>query len=286
MAIERHRSEAIRGTPGSWPNRDLQLLGTVPDSAVAKLSGRRTKSVWAKRKALGIPAYVEPVQPWTAKEDQLVLSLPLLAAARALGRTTYQVELRRRALGRTKLRPAAETVLTLEEAKQRIEVPRYDSPEQEDRVRFVGGPYRPPYVPYGEILRCELRGELEVAGYSSGLIPWPIAKGRTKQFILCGDLVKALRTESRAAVSFHFGMSLAAASAYCQKRLGHAQEKIKTLARSSLFPQLFTNAARLGPPTSNQSCGDPRLAGRQTMAAIRRRCPSVFPAVDWPTVAD
>jgi hypothetical protein len=79
-------------------------------------------------------------------------------------------------------------------------------------VRLVGGPYLPPLLPSGARLMCELRGELEVDGYTNALIPWPVACGHRKQLILCGDLLRALRTESVAAMVFHFGISHALVS--------------------------------------------------------------------------
>jgi len=58
-----------------------------------------------------------------------------------------------------------------------------------------------------------------VGGYSNALIPWPTAVGHAKQLIVCGDLVRALKTESVLAVSFHFGISRALVSEY-RHRLG------------------------------------------------------------------
>jgi hypothetical protein len=88
------------------------------------------------------------------------------------------------------------------------------SPES---VKFIGGPYGPPSVPKSGVLRCVLRGWLKVDGYSSGLIPWP--RGKQGAFIVCGDLVKALRTESLAAVEYHWGVSHDTVSMW-RKRLG------------------------------------------------------------------
>jgi len=84
---------------------------------------------------------------------------------------------------------------------------------------LLGGPYLPPLVAIGGWLKCELRGELQVGGYTNAFIPWPVAVGHAKQLIVCGDLVKALKTESRLAVSFHFGISRALVSEY-RHRLG------------------------------------------------------------------
>jgi hypothetical protein len=74
------------------------------------------------------------------------------------------VKIRRTKLLR-KLGPQkAPQLLTLEEAKLRVEVPEYDSNEQEEKFRLVDGPYAPPLIAIGGWLKCELRGELRVGG--------------------------------------------------------------------------------------------------------------------------
>jgi len=91
-----------------------------------------------------------------------------------------------------------------DEARERIEVSQYESKEQEELVRFVGGPYEPPFVPIGGWLKCKVRGNLKVGGYTNALIPWPTASGHFKRLIVCGDLVKAAKTRSCRAESYHF----------------------------------------------------------------------------------
>jgi hypothetical protein len=80
-----------------------------------------------------------------------------------------------------------------------------------DRVRLLCGPYRPPRTRPGHRLFCALRGTVTVAAFSDGEIPWPLAKVRGTRgrgaFIVCGDLVKALRRESSAAVQHWWGVS-------------------------------------------------------------------------------
>ncbi len=192
----------------------MRLLGTRPDADVGRLIGRPGKAVWAKRKALGIADPPSLVRHWTEDEDRVVLSQPTGEAARSLHRTVMAVRIRKRKLLRACKPEAAPKLLGLEEARLRIKVPRYDSKEQEELVRFIGGPYAPPLVAVGGWLRCALRGDLQVAGYTNALIPWPVAAGHRKQLIVCGNLVKALKTESRLAVAFHFGISPALVSEY------------------------------------------------------------------------
>jgi hypothetical protein len=171
------------------------LLGTKPDADVGRIIGRPGKAVWAKRHALGVPDPPSLVRLWTEDEDKVVLSQSVAEAAKALNRTNEAVKIRRAKLLR-KLGPdKPPKLLTLEEAKLRIEVPKYDSKEQEEQFRLVDGPYAPPLIAIGGWLKCELRGELPVGGFTNALIPWPVAVGHAKQRIVCGDLVRALKTE-------------------------------------------------------------------------------------------
>jgi hypothetical protein len=202
-----------------WTDAEIQLLGTKPDAEVGRLTGRPGKMVWAKRRALGIADAPSLIRSWTEDEDKVVLSLPVAEAAQALNRTVVAVKIRRAKLLRKLSPETTPRLLTLEEAKLQIEVPKYDSKEQEEKFRLVDGPYAPPLLAIGGWLKCELRGELQVGGYTNALIPWPVAVGHTKQRIVCGDLVRALKTESLAAVCFHFGISHSVVSEY-RNRLG------------------------------------------------------------------
>jgi hypothetical protein len=78
---------------------------------------------------------------------------------------------------------------------------------QKNRGQFqlLFGPYAPPSVPRNGRLRCEMRGLLRVGSWSDGLIPWP-RRYQTGSIILCGDLVRAVETESVEAVSHHWGV--------------------------------------------------------------------------------
>jgi hypothetical protein len=196
-----------------WTEDEIRLLGTKSDFEVGRMVGRPGKAVWAKRQALGIAAPPPLVRHWTEEEDQVVLSKPSAEAAQLLTRTKAAIAIRRRKL-RCASSGEATKLLSPEEAKRRIEVPRYDSKEQEEKVKFISGPYVPPFVPIGGRLKCELRGMVQVGGYSNAIIPWPVAANHPRQLIFCGDLVKALKTESRVAVSFHFGISPQTVSGY------------------------------------------------------------------------
>jgi hypothetical protein len=190
-----------------WTESEIQALGTMPDFELGRRIGRPGKAVWAKRRSLGIPDPTSGIREWTDEEDQLALSVPVAEAAKLLNRTVMAVKIRCRKLRRKLAPEGATTLLTLAEVKDRLMVSPYDSKTQEERLRFVGGPYSPPLVEHGCWLRCKIRGRLHVGGYSNALIPWPTAIGHARQLIICADLLTALRTESRVAVCFHFGLS-------------------------------------------------------------------------------
>jgi hypothetical protein len=71
--------------------------------------------------------------------------------------------------------------------------------------QLLFGPYAPPRIPRTQRLLCEMRGYLRVGSWSDGLIPWP-RRYRTGSIILCGDLARAVETESVEAVSHHWGV--------------------------------------------------------------------------------
>jgi hypothetical protein len=81
----------------------------------------------------------------------------------------------------------------------------------DERFRLLHGPYRPPRTKPGQILCCRLRGKMTVVRFSDGRIPWPLARndlngGRGHgTYVLCGDLIKALRLESNQAIQYWWG---------------------------------------------------------------------------------
>jgi hypothetical protein len=76
-----------------------------------------------------------------------------------------------------------------------------------DRFRLHFGPYKTPIFKYGDVVICDVRGEVELVGLTGGLIPWPIGKrGRHKAIAVFGALSEAIRRESGVAVAHHWGI--------------------------------------------------------------------------------
>jgi len=70
--------------------------------------------------------------------------------------------------------------------------------------KLLHGPYHPPKCRLGQKLWGELRGCVPVVKIYRGRIPWPMTavKRRARGYILCGDLVKAVKRESEIAVCY------------------------------------------------------------------------------------
>jgi hypothetical protein len=69
------------------------------------------------------------------------------------------------------------------------------------------GPYKAPRVRIGSELECAMRGPVRVKCFSAGPVKWPcLHRGGRPGFILCGDLVRAVQTESLAAVEKGWGV--------------------------------------------------------------------------------
>jgi DNA-binding Xre family transcriptional regulator len=78
----------------------------------------------------------------------------------------------------------------------------------EERYKLLHGPYQPPAVGIGDRLQCELRGDVVVKAWSDAIIPWPCVRiGGRPGFILCGDLVRAVKCESSLAIQHWWGVS-------------------------------------------------------------------------------
>ena len=79
--------------------------------------------------------------------------------------------------------------------------------QERDRVKLLGR-YRTPRFRYGDVVTCEVRGDMKIVGLSNARGPWP--KGRTgkrsRASILYGARAEAVRRESAVAVAYWFGV--------------------------------------------------------------------------------
>jgi hypothetical protein len=212
----------MKRKPKPWTNRELALLGTRSDAEVAELTSRTFGTVWQKRRALGIAQPALRFRRWTLAEDKVIGTASDAVTAARLGRTEMAIKSRRAVLERNQGTRRTKSVLSdpkpsaaalKELGPQPITVPRDPSLADDDRYRLIDGPYYPPRTARGHFLVCEFRGKVKVGGYSNAPIPWPRIWNR-RSLVMCGDLVRALKTESRYAISYYWGLSLASVSAY------------------------------------------------------------------------
>ena len=88
-------SSAPRSAAPLWSREDLTLLGTMPDSAVARLLNRPPIAVRRRRQKLGIRPYHSSSRRWTPEEEQLLGTMPDKRLARRLKRSVETVRTRR-----------------------------------------------------------------------------------------------------------------------------------------------------------------------------------------------
>lgn len=132
---------------------------------------------------------------------------------------------------------------------------RYIPDEQRFRLRY--GPYNPPVIKGGYLVDV-VRGKLPFSHFSNGRIPWPIAKRRgpagSGGYILCCDLVRALKLEAAAAISYHWGV--------CSETV----TKWKTLAEAPVL----TKGAKVLMAIGREYAVLPEVRVRMSQAACRR----------------
>ena len=261
----------------------------MSDAEVAQTTGRTFGGVWAKRRERGIPQPSLKFRHWTPAEDELVGTAPDAEIGARLGRTATAVHSSRAILERERARSETNQVVSdpapcpdvLQALQSRpIAVPRDRSPADDDRFKLIGGPYYPPRTDRGRFLVCELRGKVKVGGYSDAPIPWPRIWQR-RSLVLCGDLVRGLRTESVLAVAYHWGLSRAIVSYYRQQfrieryTLGSYRLFRKTIdAARTPAARAKLVAAREGKPSLQSAASRERLRTIQSLpkpAEFKRR---------------
>lgn len=119
------------------------------------------------------------------------------------------------------------------------------------------GPYGPPKTARGKFLVCESRGKVKVSGYSDGPIPWPIKWRTRNSLILCGDLIQAVRRESKLAVAFHWGVSLKMVQVWrrildVEPYTPGSQWLMRTTARENSTPRKMRRLTELARPVGRR----------------------------------
>jgi len=120
--------------------------------------------------------------------------------------------------------------------------------------KLLHGPYYPPRVGVGSELFCEIQGYVRCRKWSDGPIVWPraCAPGRNGRpaYVLCGDLIRAVRCEASLAIQHWWGVSESLVSRW-RKALGVDQFNEGTLrlysahASRVFTPELTNRAVRL-----------------------------------------
>jgi hypothetical protein len=139
----------------------------------------------------------------------------------------------------------------------------------DDRVKVLHGPYRAPRLRVGDHAVCLLRdGDVVVTSWTDAPIPWPRChafgtRGGGSGLLLAGDLVKAVRQESAAAVMYWWGVCSSAVWRW-RKALG------VTCTDNPGSARLIRAAALKGGAKLRQMAGRPdggkRIAGPEVMS--------------------
>jgi hypothetical protein len=90
-----------------------------------------------------------------------------------------------------------------------------------DRFKLLSGPYRALRCRKGDVVFCDVRGEVVVRGMSAGRIPWTVTRLKRSRplLIVFAGLAEAIRRESNQAVAFWRGIDKQTVSKY-RKVLG------------------------------------------------------------------
>jgi hypothetical protein len=134
-----------------------------------------------------------------------------------------------------------------------------------DRFRLLGK-YRTPRVRVGRFVRCLIRGEIEVVGFTDAPIPWPLGRtSRRPAIIVYAGLARAIRRESAQAVGYWWGVGMDRVWKW-RKALGvGATTEGTSRLRSAYCAEPWFEAARA---KSAAKSGGP--ARREKIAAARR----------------
>lgn len=131
---------------------------------------------------------------------------------------------------------------------------------------LIDGPYFAPNVLPGDWIDCALTGgRVCVGGWSAGPIPWPrrFKTGR-HSLILCGDLIRAVQTESELAVAYWWDVGIVTIWAW-RKALGVGRmtEGTRALYREVMPAKLSPEAAARGREAARQPEAIAKMAASQ-----------------------
>jgi hypothetical protein len=143
------------------------------------------------------------------------------------------------------------------------------------RYRFLDGPYAAPACRVGRKLYCRFRRRwVKVDGLTDAPVMWPFTR-RTgpRSLILCGDLVRAVRDESVAAVAAHCGVGRERVSRW-RRALGVTQytRGTRQLIRDTIPEKV--DLARLA--EARVASRTPEARARMSATRKGRRPPAAF----------
>jgi hypothetical protein len=133
----------------------------------------------------------------------------------------------------------------------RLFAPQAPPVNDADRFRLLGTCATPAFN-YGDVIECEVRGDLIACGLTDALIPWPLGKrrgkgARARSLIVFGALADAVRRESAQAVAHWWGVTAQTVTLWrkalgvgpktegtheLRSALGHEPEAVAALAKA------------------------------------------------------
>src|SRR5947209_6986859 len=148
-------------------------------------------------------------------------------------------------------------------------------PPHPQRYRLLDGPYAAPACRVGRKLYCRrARDRVTVDGLTDAPIIWPFTRrSGPRSLILCGDLVRAVRSESERAVAAHWGVSSKTVWVW-RRSLGVKQftRGTRQLIRDTIPEKV--DLARLA--EARVASRTPEARARMSAARKGRRLPAAF----------
>ena len=127
-------------------------------------------------------------------------------------------------------------------------------PSLPERSKLFHSPYTSPKVRVGDWIHCALRGRVRVCGFGRGRIPCPMCKhepGRANMYVVYPDLARAVRVESRFAISYWWGVSTTLVTRW-RKRLGVPENNEGTRRLHKITFRAGKKVYRLGIPVATK----------------------------------